>query len=423
MVTSRKFAGALARAGTAALVAMASPLSHAGADSYFIDFTGGTTRPDVGLFTYDSGTSTFLNFQLAWNGHVYDLTSAANAPVVGSGCAGLASSGATGFALMSKSLCAGLYDRWAGISNFGSTSFQFSSQTLALPERSAARISADGPGLPDVIGLQISQGDWSLGAPFSAPAGTPTILPNGQVLFPGGSVYLPGKGLLPINYMIQFTGGVDLPSFGFFNYDKSTQAFSNFYVEWQGIMFDLSAAANAPSIGSACPGTAASGAASFSLMSKSLCGGLYDRWTGISDFGATTFSFSSQTLALPEQNAARISTNGPGLPDALGLSISQGDWILIPIAAVPEASTLSCLLLGLLALLPRASRRARSARVRHPSFREHESRPCPSPSLLPRFRPSPIRAPALTASSMASRTTAWVQCSSLRCSASARWRA
>ena len=336
----------------------AAQTAYATATSYFISFSGGSTLPTTGLLTYDSATSTVANLQVLWNDHVYDLTNSANAPIVGAGCPGTVSSGATGFGLMSKSLCSGLYDRWFGVSSFGaSTQFRFSSQTLALPEKLGASISADGPGIPGEFGQSLSAGDWSLGAPFEAPAGTPIILSNGSVIFPGGAFYLQGKGLLPINYLINFSGGSDLPSIGLFNYDKSTSTFSNFYVEWRGILFDLTAAANAPTAGTGCPGTASSAATTFALMTKSLCGGLYDRWFGISSFGASTqFRFSSQTLALPEQLGASISADGPGIAGEFGQSLSAGDWTLTEIVAVPEASTLTSFVLGLVFVCRRFAR-------------------------------------------------------------------
>ena len=144
-------------------VVMASVLTSAKATplTYFIDFGGGAQEPDVGLFTYDATTSTFSNFLVSWGGKVFDLTSSANAPFVGSACPGLSSSGATGFALMSKTLCDGLYDRWFGSDLFSISSFSFSSQTLALPEQNAARISASGPGSGTGID-SFSAGDWSL---------------------------------------------------------------------------------------------------------------------------------------------------------------------------------------------------------------------------------------------------------------------
>jgi hypothetical protein len=348
----------------ALLLVSISSLSQAAPLSYFIEFSGAADRPEVGLFTYDAATSTFSNFLVSWKNTVFDLTGSANAPFVGSACPGTGSSAATGFALMNKALCGGLYDRWFANSFFGtSTSFTFSAQTLTLPEQNAARISANGAGLPGSIGFESAAGDWSLSTPFQAPGGTPYILPGGTVVFPGGGVYVPGRGLVPVNYRINFTGGAGVPDLGFFHYDQSTSTFSNFLVSWRGVLFDLSSAANSPFVGSACPGTTSSPATGFALMNKTLCAGLYNRWFANDFFGSTTsFTFSSQTLALPEQNAARISADGAGIAGSIGFESAAGVWSLTQIAAVPEASTWSqlvagLLLLGGLALRPRVARR------------------------------------------------------------------
>ena len=97
--------------------------------AYTINFTttSGSPSPASGSFTFDSTTPQFSNFLVTWNGETFDMTLSANNPfVVGSGCAGEASTASTGFSLMSQSLtgCTPTYS-WFGIDAGVLLGFQF----------------------------------------------------------------------------------------------------------------------------------------------------------------------------------------------------------------------------------------------------------------------------------------------------------
>ncbi|MFN7937363.1 MAG: PEP-CTERM sorting domain-containing protein [Bryobacteraceae bacterium] len=276
---------------------------------YTIDFSldGGSTKPQFGVFTYDPAVSQFTNFYVVWNGSLFDLTGAANAPTMGGACAGMPSSPAAGLALMEQSLCAGLNYGWLGLP--GTTnSFFFNASTSGSPGQNAAiagvASGADGSPLASLSG-----GQW-----------TSTINPT------------------PFTHLIQFTGGPTAP-FGMFSYDPSSSVFSKFVVFWSGSLFDLTSSANAPSVGGACPGLDSSPATGFALMEKSLCDGLDYNWLGFPG-NPSLFFFSAST---PSQNAAGISGAGPATNNPLALS-SGGEWTITSLSAsisdVPEPSTL-----------------------------------------------------------------------------------
>ena len=76
----------------------------------------------------------------------------------------------------------------------------------------------------------------------------------------------------PIQYTIGFSGDSPSPSLGFFDYDPTlpTNNFTNFTVDWNGFVFDLTSAANAPIISrilpAACLGGATGAQASFAIL-------------------------------------------------------------------------------------------------------------------------------------------------------------
>jgi hypothetical protein len=174
------------------LVAFAfSPVAHATPMTYFVTFSGGPTLPALGFFTYDASTPSFSNFIVSWGGSIFDLTGAANAPLVGGGCPGASSSPATGFALMNQSLCAGVFYRWFGNQDIGSSSFAFFNETLALPAHTGAVIQATGPG-SGTPGFPLqSAGDWTLTALPTGP-GTPIPEPSTISLLLLGTLFLIG---------------------------------------------------------------------------------------------------------------------------------------------------------------------------------------------------------------------------------------
>ena len=99
----------------------------------------------------------------------------------------------------------------------------------------------------------------------------------------------------PMKYNIQFTTtwGSPTPASGSFFYDPDVPVFSGFVVVWNGISFNMTAAANNPSALGTC-NTAGNGAAdTFDFLLNQNCGsGQYSNgWNGYSDDSSTTFSF------------------------------------------------------------------------------------------------------------------------------------
>lgn len=301
--------------------------AHAVPATYFVNFNGLAPLPAIGVFTYDDASPQFSNFFVSWGGVLFDLTGAANAPMVGGGCPGATSSAATSFALLQHSLCDGVFSRWFGNQDFGSSTFAFYNETLALPAHTGATISANGPG-GDGLFPVAATGDWTL-------------------------MDAPGGGF---NHVVNFTGIAPLPVLGIFNYDANAQQFGNFTVAWNGTLFDLTAAANAPVVGGGCAGATSSAATGFALMDHSLCDGVFSRWFGHQDAGSSTFAFYNETLALPAHTGATISATGAG-GDGLFPVAATGEWTLTPLAPVPEPATLWMLLVGVLFVGQRCIRR------------------------------------------------------------------
>lgn len=132
---------------------------------------------------------------------------------------------------------------------------------------------------------------------------------------------------IPATYFVEFSGSAPLPAIGVFTYDDQLPRFSNFFVSWGGVLFDLTSAANAPAIGGACSGATSSPATGFALLQHDLCDGVFHRWFGNQNAVSSTFAFYNETLALPAQTGATILANGPGGGDLFPV-LAGGDWAL-----------------------------------------------------------------------------------------------
>src|SRR5665213_2302814 len=76
--------------------------------------------------------------------------------------------------------------------------------------------------------------------------------------------------LADTTYDVDFLGDGTLPTQGSFTYDSVVPSFSNFTVTWNGVLFDLTASANAPMLNPpdpSCLGGATGAAATFALLS------------------------------------------------------------------------------------------------------------------------------------------------------------
>jgi hypothetical protein len=162
----------------------------------------------------------------------------------------------------------------------------------------------------------------------------------------------------PVTYTMTFTGGPFLngvqhnlaPSSGSFTYDPTT-GFSNFLVDYNGDVFNFTAAANSPTICSI-PSSCSLGTAAEELQVLLN----HDTWLDLENqppYGASGIGVSTLDLdpgfANVSAHAAGFFSFGVGSPPAVGS---------YTIALVPEPGTLGMLLATTLSLLVRRSNSA-----------------------------------------------------------------
>lgn len=141
----------------------------------------------------------------------------------------------------------------------------------------------------------------------------------------------------PVAYNINFimNVGIVAPTSGMFTYDAAVPNFTNFIVQWNGNSYDLTSAANNPFFlgGSpSCLSGATGAAASFGLLSQTLCPADSTDWVGsmASSPSASQFYFRHADAG----GFMQVQGAGPGGADAL----SQGTWTITS-AGIPEPST------------------------------------------------------------------------------------
>lgn len=164
----------------------------------------------------------------------------------------------------------------------------------------------------------------------------------------------------PIPYVINFTASIgEAPSAGSFSYDSATATFSGFNVVWRGISFDLTSAANNPSVSGTCNGSGGPGADAFLFLSDPTCGdGIARTYT----YDAISNEFADQFNFRPFDTTANLAAFGqtrtPGSFPGPGGAAGFGNFT-IAVAAVPEPSAAGMLWLatGSAALLAMRRRR------------------------------------------------------------------
>jgi hypothetical protein len=161
----------------------------------------------------------------------------------------------------------------------------------------------------------------------------------------------------PVDYSINFSGVGTLPTLGGFTYDPSV-GFSNFVVTWFGLSFDLTSAANAPSVSvnPPCSADPQSPSTGFALMSQSLLCVATDIWGGDAH-GFPNFFFSA--------NGAnkQVVIESVNLTIDPGLAAGNGTFTITALptgSATPEPSTVSVLLGALLLAGARTTLKRRS---------------------------------------------------------------
>ncbi len=166
-------------------------------------------------------------------------------------------------------------------------------------------------------------------------------------------------------YDINFTltSGTPAPTAGSFTYDPAV-GFSNFTVDWNGLTFDLTAAANTilvdSFVGTGCDSESSTPQYAFLVLTKDLtgCSPTYTWAAGGSSGGGLTFVFGVSDG--PGSDTFR--TTDPYPPDG-GLFV-EGDWSLTEVqASTPEPTSLALTFLAGLALagLKRRANKMRKA--------------------------------------------------------------
>jgi hypothetical protein len=170
-----------------------------------------------------------------------------------------------------------------------------------------------------------------------------------------------------VAYNITFTGIGVLPAAGSFIYDPDTTTFSSFFVTWDNISFDLTAAANHPTVNPiagepACIGGLTGAAAGFAEITGACPNsdsGVF--WAGDAEIDHSAL-FDFHVIAPP---------TGPGIPEIEIFDVSQsgpashdtgsGKWIATEegtLAPVPEPpSAVLLLLTALVSIAVLAKRR------------------------------------------------------------------
>ncbi len=186
------------------------------------------------------------------------------------------------------------------------------------------------------------------------------------LFFPIAALFVPPVFAAQVQYTINFTladGYSPLPASGYFTYDAGA-GFSNFLVHWEDAQFDLSSAANNPTVSDPATGCAPAGggpAYAYQIMTQTAtgCTATYS-WAGsyIGFIGFAQFGFSLDVLAYPSRSDAFVGGTASVLDTSINNFAAVGSWSITE--GAPEPGTLGMMLLGAMAVA--AVRRATRVR-------------------------------------------------------------
>jgi hypothetical protein len=155
----------------------------------------------------------------------------------------------------------------------------------------------------------------------------------------------------PILFDIHFTNTVgSITPSGSFTYDSTTQTFSNFVVDFDGLSFDFTTSANAPASFGLCGGSISG----FGIMSGSTGCATNQVWNFLGDtsidflsglFFASPAPFMADTANLNVGEAIEVFP-----ATALGFDGDDGGTFTISAASTPEPSIWAMMLLGFVGL-------------------------------------------------------------------------